>query len=93
MMTMQQICYVLTIEECGSMNKAAGKLYLVQSTLTSAVKELEKEIGIQIFVRTHKGVSPTKDGVVFLSDIRELYTHYEKVTEKYTGKKPEQGAV
>ena len=84
-MTLQQVLYALTIEECGSMNKAAEKLFLVQSTLTSAIQELEKEIGIPIFVRSHKGITPTADGARFLSDIRGLYRHYEMVMEKYEG--------
>ena len=82
-MTLQQIYYALTIEECGSMNKAAEKLYIVQSTLTNAVRELEKEAGFEIFLRTHKGVIPTAEGREFLHDIRMLYKHYDMVLQKY----------
>ena len=82
-MTLQQMLYALTIAECGSMNKAAEKLYMVQSTLTSAIRELEQENGITIFVRTHKGMTPTPEGVEFLNDIRNIYRHYTQVSEKY----------
>ncbi|MBE5854872.1 MAG: LysR family transcriptional regulator [Lachnospiraceae bacterium] len=82
-MTLQQIRYALTIAECGSMNKAAEKLFIVQSTLTSAIQELEKENGITIFVRTHKGMTPTPEGEEFLNDIRNIYHHYTQVSEKY----------
>ena len=44
-MTLQQIIYLLTIAECRSMNKAAEKMYVAQSTLTGAVKDVEKELG------------------------------------------------
>ena len=54
-MTLQQVLYALTIEEYGSMNKASEKLFIVQPTLTSAIQELEQEVGITIFFRTHKG--------------------------------------
>ncbi|MBQ8955918.1 MAG: LysR family transcriptional regulator [Lachnospiraceae bacterium] len=84
-MTIQQMLYALTIEECGSMNKAAEKLYIAQSTLTSAVHELEHEAGITIFLRSHKGVIPTPEGAEFLSDIRLLYQHYGMVARKYQG--------
>ncbi len=84
-MTLQQVLYILTIEECGSMNKAAEKLFVVQSTLTSSVRELEKEVGFPIFVRSHKGVIPTPEGHEFLSDVRQLYQHYGTVMEKYEG--------
>lgn len=84
-MTLQQIFYTLTIEECGSMNKAAEKLYIAQSTLTSSVQELEREVGIPIFLRTHKGVIPTPEGAEFLADIRSLHNHYGMVMKKYEG--------
>lgn len=82
-MTLQQILYVLTIEDCGSMNKASEKLYIVQPTLTSAVHELEKEIGVTIFVRSSRGVTPTPEGKQFLDDVRTLYRHYDLITQKY----------
>lgn len=82
-MTLQQILYALTIEDCGSMNKASAKLLIVQPTLTSAVKELEKEIGFDIFVRTPRGVTPTPEGKLFLDDVRVLYRHYDLIEHKY----------
>lgn len=84
-MTLQQALYALVIEECGSMNKATEKLYVAQSTLTSSIRELEREIGIVIFVRTHKGITPTPEGTEFLADIRQLYQHYETIMRKYEG--------
>ena len=84
-MTLQQIHYALTIEECGSMNKAAEKLFIVQPTLTNAIRELEKEVGVAIFVRTRKGITPTPEGAEFLSDIRRLYQQYGTVLQKYAG--------
>ena len=53
-MTLQQMKYALTIAEHGSMNKAAEQLFISQPSLTSAVRELEKEIGIQVFVRSSR---------------------------------------
>ena len=82
-MTIQQMLYVLTIEEYGSMNKAAEKLYIVQPTLTSAIQELENEIGITIFMRTNKGVIVTPEGAEFLDDIRGFYRQYDIVMQKY----------
>ena len=46
-MTIQQLNYVITISEKGSLNKAAEVLYVTQPSLTSAVRELEKELGNQ----------------------------------------------
>ncbi len=85
-MTLQQIYYALTIEECGSMNKASEKLFIVQPTLSSAIQELEQEIGITIFLRTNKGMKPTPEGTVFLKDMRSVYKHFRTVMKKYEGK-------
>ena len=82
-MTLQQVLYALTIEEYGSMNKAAEKLYIVQPTLTSAIQELENEIGLTIFMRTNKGVIVTPEGKEFLDDIRGFYRQYDIVMQKY----------
>lgn len=65
------------------MNKAAELLYLSQPSLTNAVKELEKEIGISIFLRSSKGVVQTNEGAEFLMYARQLYQQYELLWEKY----------
>ena len=82
-MTLQQIYYALTIAETGSMNKAADKLYISQPSLTSAIKALERDAGIKIFLRTGKGVAETKEGTDFLSYARQVYQQYELLKQKY----------
>lgn len=84
-MTLQQLHYVIVISEHGSMNKAAEVLYIAQPSLTSAVKELEREIGITIFNRTGKGVTLTADGTEFIAYARQVYQQYETLQQKYTG--------
>ena len=44
-MTFQQLTYVVEISKCGSINKAAQKLFLSQSGISTAVRELEEELG------------------------------------------------
>lgn len=83
-MTLQQIRYAITIADTGSMNKSAEILYVSQPSLTSAIKELEKEIGISIFLRTSKGVVPTNEGTDFLTHARQVYQQYELLTDKYS---------
>ncbi len=82
-MTLQQINYLITISEAHSMNKAAEKLFIAQPTLTGAVRDVESELGIQIFHRTHKGVTTTVEGEEFLAKIKHIYQQYEKVMEEY----------
>lgn len=82
-MTLQQLNYVITISETNSFNKAAEELYISQPSLTVAVKELEKELGITIFNRSGRGVTLTNDGVEFLLYAKQLYNQYELIKEKY----------
>ena len=60
-MTLQQIYYAILVADIGSMNKAAENLFISQPTLTTAIKELENEIGIIIFNRTNRGVMVRKE--------------------------------
>ena len=83
-MTLIQLKYILTIVETKSLNKAAEQLYVSQPSLTNALKELEKEIGITIFFRSGRGVTLTNDGVEFLTYARELYHEYEQLLHRYT---------
>ncbi len=83
-MTLTQLHYIITIAETGSMNKAAELLYVAQPSITSSVKELEKELGITIFYRGGRGVTLTNDGAEFLPLAKEIYGRYESILEKYS---------
>lgn len=83
-MTLQQIKYALTIAEAGSMNRAAEQLFISQPSLSSSIKELEKETGISIFLRTSKGVVPTNEGADFLMYARQVYQQYDLLMQKYS---------
>lgn len=84
-MTLQQIQYLIAISEAGSISKASEVLYISQPSLTSAVKEVENELGILIFNRTRRGVTLTNDGKEFLMYARQLYSQYEALQERYSG--------
>ncbi|MBR1584815.1 MAG: LysR family transcriptional regulator [Clostridia bacterium] len=94
-MTLQQLLYVIRISETGSFNKAAEQLFVAQPSLTNAVKELEKEIGITVFNRTGRGVTLTADGMNFLPYARQVYSQYQNLLEAYgkAGARRQQFAV
>ena len=81
--TLQQLNYVIVIAEAGSFNKAAERLYVSQPSLTSAVKELEKELGIMIFHRSGRGVKLTAEGADFLHYARQVYDQYQNLLDAY----------
>lgn len=82
-MTLNQLNYIITIAESGSINKAAEQLYLSQPSLTGAVQDLERELGITLFHRSGRGVTLTGDGAEFLLYAKQLYGQYENILEKY----------
>ena len=82
-MTLTQLHYLMVIAETNSLNKAAEQLYMSQPSLTSAMKELERELGITLFYRSGRGVTLTGDGAEFLLYAKQLYGQYENILEKY----------
>lgn len=82
-MTLQQLHYIIGVSESGSFNKAAENLYVSQPSLTSAIKEVEKEFNISIFNRSSKGISLTQDGKEFIQYARQIYAQYENLLEKF----------
>ena len=87
-MTLQQLKYIIKIVECGSITEAAKQLFITQPSLSTAVKDLEKELGIEIFYRTAKGISLSDDGAEFLSYARQIIEQTELMEQRYMGKKP-----
>ncbi|MCD7865827.1 MAG: LysR family transcriptional regulator [Clostridiales bacterium] len=82
-MTLIQLSYIITIAETGSMNRAAEKLLVSQPSLTNAVKELEKELGVTLLYRSGRGVVLTNDGMEFLPYARDIYSKYQALLGKY----------
>ncbi|MCR4936917.1 MAG: LysR family transcriptional regulator [Lachnospiraceae bacterium] len=84
-MTIQQLKYVVTVADTGSMNKAAINLYVSQPTLTNTIRDLEDEIGFPIFNRSNKGVDLTPEGSDFVFYSRQVCDQYEKLKWRYDG--------
>ncbi|QUW20342.1 LysR family transcriptional regulator [Sporosarcina sp. Marseille-Q4063] len=87
-MTLQQLKYALEVASKGSMNEAARSLFVSQPRLSNAIKELEKEIKITIFIRTNRGVTVTNEGAEFLGYARQVLQQYNMLEEKYLSEKP-----
>lgn len=86
-MTLQQLKYIVTVAETGNITEAAKKLFISQPSLTSAIKELEKEMQITIFIRTNKGVTVSNEGDTFLSYARQILDQVALLEEKYLNQK------
>lgn len=82
-MTLQQLNYLVTAAECGNMTEAAEKLFISQPSLSAAIKNLEEEMGVVVFVRSNKGIVPTRDGEELLSYARMLLEQAEIMKERF----------
>lgn len=85
-MTLQQLKYALTIADCGSMNEAAKQLFLSQPSLSETIKELEQEIGLQIFLRSNRGIVITPEGEEFLGYARQVTEQFGLLRSRYVEK-------
>ena len=85
-MTLKQLSYAVAVAETGSFTEAAAKLFIAQPSLTSAIRELEKEYGITIFIRSNKGIELTPEGDEFLGYARQVLEQANLINERYTGK-------
>ena len=86
-MTPQQLKYALTIADCGSMNEAAKQLFISQPSLSETMKELETEIGLDIFLRSNRGIVITPEGEEFLGYARQVTEQFGLLQSKYIDKK------
>lgn len=86
-MTLQQMRYAAMIADCGSMNEAAHRLFITQPSLSSTIKDLEKEIGTTIFIRSNRGISITQEGEEFLGYARQILEQYSMLSERFVDKK------
>lgn len=82
-MTLLQMSYILEIDRCGSINKAAQRLFLSQSALSSAIAEVERELGITVFHRSNRGITLTEDGRALAAQIAPIVERSRKLSRYY----------
>ena len=82
-MTLQQLTYLVTVADCGNITEAAEKLFISQPSLSAAIHNLEKEMGVTAFVRSNKGVTITREGEELLSYARMLLEQADNMKEHF----------
>lgn len=85
-MRIEQLRYVIMVADTGSMNEAAKQLFITQPSLSNAIRDLEKEMGVEIFRRNPKGIQMTKEGMEFLSYARQVIEQAELLEERFKNK-------
>ena len=67
-----QLKYCVEAAKYMNFTRAAEQCYVSQSAISVQISKLESELGIKIFLRTHKGVAITKEGTVFLEYANQI---------------------
>lgn len=80
-MQLKQLVYFTAIVEQGSFSRAAGKLYLAQSSLSQSIQALEQELGFSLLKRGRSGIAPTEMGELVYDQVKDLLTQVEQMTE------------
>ena len=88
-MTLLQMTYILEVERCGSMNRAARNLFVSQSALSAAIAEVERELGITVFRRSNRGIDLTQEGGELIAQIAPLVEGSRQLTRYYSQRRAE----
>lgn len=85
-MTLQQLRYLIAIANHGSISAAAHTLFVSQSSLSVAVRDIERETGVTIFERSNRGITLTRDGMELLGYARQVVEQADLMEERYSGR-------
>lgn len=83
-MNLLHMKYAVEIAETNSINKAAETLYVGQSALSRAIKELETTLGVTLFERSAKGMFLTPDGEVFVRYAKTVLKQIDAIENMFS---------
>lgn len=86
--TIQQLKYIVSVVENSTITEAAKKLYISQPSLSNAIKDIEEEVGITIFIRSRAGIVVTPEGMEFVGYARQVLRQMELLEDKYISHTP-----
>lgn len=80
-MRIEQLLYMIEINQTGSISLAAEKLHVSQPNISQAIVSLEEELGVKLFNRSRMGAVPTEDGKLIISKAEEIINKVEELRE------------
>ena len=72
-MNFRQLEYVVEVNRCGSINRAAQALFISQPALSSSIKKLELELGVRLFERRGRHIELNTYGEIFQNSFLNLF--------------------
>ena len=80
-MDVRQLRYFLAIAEEGSISRAAERLGVAQPSLSQHIRHLEEDLGVELLVRSARGVATTESGAVLVAHARGILRAVEQARE------------
>lgn len=80
-MTLQELKYLVALADHGHFGRAAEACFITQSTLSTQIKKLEDFLGVTLFDRSLKRVTPTPIGQEILQAARSIVEESERIRE------------
>jgi LysR family nitrogen assimilation transcriptional regulator len=80
-MEFRQLRYFIGVVESGSLLKASARLHIAQPALGQQIAALERELGVQLFERSSRGMSLTEAGKVFLEHARQVLADADRACD------------
>lgn len=84
-MDLRQLRYFLAICDAGAFTRAAERLRVAQPALSAHVKALEEELGVELLLRTARGVLPTEQGARLAAHARRILAEVETLRDDIRG--------
>lgn len=76
-MSLRRLRYFVTVADEGSFTAAARALHMAQPPLSTQVRQLEREMGVELFDRNRRRITLTAAGEALLPEARRLLEHYQ----------------
>lgn len=78
-MNIEQLQYICMVAQTHSITTAAEQLYVTQQTISKAINKLETELEVRLLNRSHRGVTLTSEGEVFVAQATEIVDRFQKL--------------
>src|SRR6185369_6193527 len=90
-MELRHLRYFTAVVECKGYREASRRLHIAQPSISQSVSDLEDELELKLFSRTHRNASLTPEGEIFYADAVRILQQAE--TAVLTAKRAAQGKV
>ena len=87
-MYLEQLNYFVEVANTKSMSAAGHNLHVTQQNISKSIKQLESELGTQLFTRTSQGIFLTEIGKSVYIDALEILTQVSIFQKKYASPNP-----